>query len=193
MVLAELGYGQHVVSTVLARAGMFFCACAQYLYRGSVTPTATDMIMKQTALLLLLSALLAVGCQSSPASPTATPAPLHSEAIFPLGDAAELRLLSDGNLSQLELYYGGELQEMMATANTMYIQNEDGRIVLDTLSDCANAPTYIVRTADRSSTYGAEVWYLVSPYRNGDTDGPWQLDKVPGDRPTLDEVLNRLQ
>jgi len=113
---------------------------------------------------------------------------MHCEASFLLGAGAELRLLSDGNLSQLELYYGGDLQELVGTANTDYVRNDSGQITLDTITDTALAPAYVVRTYDRSSTYGAEVWYLLSPYRRDDPDGPWNIVKVPDEKPTLQSV-----
>lgn len=109
-------------------------------------------------------------------------------ASFLLGAGAELRLLSDGNLSQLELYYGGDLQELVGTANTDYVRNDSGLIVLDTITDTALAPAYVVRIYDRSSTYGAEVWYVLSPYRRDDPDGPWNIVKVPDEKPTLQSV-----
>lgn len=109
-------------------------------------------------------------------------------ASFQLGTGAELRLLSDGNLSQLELYYGGDLQELVGTANTDYVRSDSGQITLDTITDTALAPAYVVRTFDRSSTYGAEVWYLLSPYRRDDPDGPWNIVKVPDEKPTLQSV-----
>ncbi|MBP3740331.1 MAG: hypothetical protein J6I41_04375 [Bacteroidales bacterium] len=109
-------------------------------------------------------------------------------ASFLLGAGAELRLLSDGNLSQLELYYGGDLQELVGTANTDYVRSDSGQITLDTITDTALAPAYVVRTYDRSSTYGAEVWYLLSPYRRDDPDGPWNIVKVPDEKPTLQSV-----
>ena len=109
-------------------------------------------------------------------------------ASFQLGSGAELRLLSDGNLSQLELYYGGDLQELVGTANTDYVRNDSGQIILDTITDTALAPAYVVRTYDRSSTYGAEVWYVLYPYRRDDPDGPWNIVKVPDEKPTLQRV-----
>ena len=119
--------------------------------------------------------------------------PLEVVASFPLGSATELRLLSDGNLSQLELYYGGDLQELVGTANTDYLRNNEGHIVLDTLTDTALAPAYVVRTFDRSSTYGAEVWYLLYPYRRDDPDGPWNLAKLPTDRPSAEDIAPYLK
>lgn len=110
-------------------------------------------------------------------------------ASFRLGETAELQLLSDGDRSQLELYYGGELQELAGTANTEFCTDSMGRIAIDTvhLVDTLSVQ-YIVRTYDRSSTYGAEVWYVVYPYRTNDLDGPWNLVKLPTDRPTLEDV-----
>ncbi|MBR3634010.1 MAG: hypothetical protein IKN51_05700, partial [Bacteroidaceae bacterium] len=49
-------------------------------------------------------------------------------------------------------------------------------------------PQYVVRTYDRSSTYGAEVWYVVYPYRSNEPDGPWSLLKLPTDRPTQEDA-----
>ena len=110
-------------------------------------------------------------------------------ASFGLGENAELRLLTDSNLSQLELYYGGELQELVGTANTLFVTDDEGRIVLDTMRIGSSGDTqYVVRTYDRSSTYGAEVWYVVYPYRPNDPDGPWNLIKLPIDRPSIEDV-----
>ena len=109
-------------------------------------------------------------------------------ASFQLGASAELRLLSDGNLSQLELYYGGDLQELVGTANTDYVRSDNGQITLDTLTDTLLTPAYVIRTYDRSSTYGAEVWYVLSPYRRDDPDGPWNIGKVPTDQPSMEDV-----
>lgn len=135
--------------------------------------------------LALLLTLASCGHRQQPTGIT----PLNLVASYPLGAAAELHLLSDGNLSQLELYYSGELQELIATANTDYLRTEAGQIALDTVHlDGDTTTQYIVRTFDRSSTYGAEVWYLVHPYRTGDPDGPWCLLKVPGDMPTLQDI-----
>ena len=114
-------------------------------------------------------------------------------ASFLLGAGAELRLLSDGNLTQLELYYGGDLQELVGTANTDYVRNDSGQITLDTITDTALAPAYVVRTFDRSSTYGAEVWYLLYPYRRDDPDGPWNLAKLPTDRPSAADIAPYIQ
>ena len=110
-------------------------------------------------------------------------------ASFGLGENAELHLLTDSNLSQLELYYGGELQELVGTANTLFVTDDEGRIVLDTMRIGSNGDTqYVVRTYDRSSAYGAEVWYVVYPYRPHDPDGPWNLIKLPTDKPTLEDI-----
>lgn len=143
------------------------------------------MTKKLTLGLALLLTLASCGHRQQPTEIT----PLNLVASYPLGAAAELHLLSDGNLSQLELYYSGELQELIATANTDYLRTKAGQIALDTVHlDGDTTTQYIVRTFDRSSTYGAEVWYLVHPYRTGDPDGPWCLLKVPGDTPTLQDI-----
>ena len=115
---------------------------------------------------------------------------MQQVAAFQLGENAELQLLTDSNLSQVELYYGGELQELAGTANTLFTTDDNGCIVLDTvhLDGDSLAAQYIVRTYDRSSTYGAEVWYVVYPYRASEPDGPWSLVKLPTDRPTMEDV-----
>ena len=138
--------------------------------------------------LMLAIALLAAGCRQSDSAAAVTDDTMHSEAVFQPGSGTELRLLSDGNLSQLELYYGGDLQELVGTANTDYVRTGEGQIALDTITDTALAPAYVVRTYDRSSTYGAEVWYVLSPYRRDDPDGPWNIVKVPDEKPTLQSV-----
>ena len=113
---------------------------------------------------------------------------MHEMARYKLGANAEISLLSDGNLSQVEIYYGGELQDLAGTANTEYVCNDEGRVVVDTVTDAVMMPAYVVRTYDRSSTYGAEVWYVVYPYRPDDLDGPWNLVKLPIDRPSIEDV-----
>ena len=138
--------------------------------------------------LILAIALLAAGCRQSDSAAAVTDDTMHSEAVFQLGSGTELRLLSDGNLSQLELYYGGDLQELVGTANTDYVRSDSGQITLDTITDAALSPAYAVRTYDRSSTYGAEVWYVLYPYRRDDPDGPWNIVKVPTDRPSTEDV-----
>ena len=147
------------------------------------------MAKKLLSVLALLTLTAACGNrQPQPVSPQP-----EVVASFPLGADAELRLLSDGNLSQLELYYGGDLQELVGTANTDYLRNNEGHIVLDTLTDTVLAPAYVVRTFDRSSTYGAEVWYLLYPYRRDDPDGPWNLAKLPTDRPSAEDIAPYLK
>ena len=143
--------------------------------------------------LMLAIALLTVSCRQVDSATAVTDDTMHCEASFLLGAGAELRLLSDGNLSQLELYYGGDLQELVGTANTDYVRNDSGQITLDTITDTALAPAYVVRTYDRSSTYGAEVWYLLSPYRRDDPDGPWNLAKLPTDRPSAADIAPYLK
>lgn len=140
-------------------------------------------MIKRFLYALTLSLMVAGCCRPEAGTPK-----LMQLASFPLGQSAELHLLGDGNLSQLELYYGGELQELVGTANTDYVRNDDGGIVLDTVADSAIAVAYVVRTFDRSSTYGAEVWYVVYPYRTADPDGPWNIAKVADERPTLQSV-----
>ena len=142
------------------------------------------MAKKLLSVLALLTLTAACGNRQPQ---TVSPQP-EVVASFPLGADAELRLLSDGNLSQLELYYGGDLQELVGTANTDYVRNDSGQIVLDTITDTALAPAFVVRTYDRSSTYGAEVWYVLSPYRRDDPDGPWNIVKVPEEKPSLQSV-----
>lgn len=128
---------------------------------------------------------MVAGCCRQPAAKAPE---MEQVASFRLGQSAELHLLGDGNLSQLELYYCDELQELVGTANTDYVRNDDGGIALDTIADSAIAIAYVVRTFDRSSTYGAEVWYVVYPYRTADPDGPWNIAKVADERPTLQSV-----
>lgn len=131
--------------------------------------------------------LLMLACHNQQTDCTTT---MQQVASFRLGDNTELRLVSDSNLSQVELYFGGELQELVGTANTLFVTDEEEHIVLDAVHLGDTFPMqYIVRTYDRSSTYGAEVWYVVYPYRADDPDGPWNVLKLPTDRPTLEDVM----
>lgn len=144
--------------------------------------------MRKILLLGTILTLLMISCWQKHETPDILK--LHKVASFCLGENTELRLLTDSNLSQVELYYGDELQELVGTANTLFVTDDEGRIVLDTIRiGSSSDPQYVVRTYDRSSTYGAEVWYVVYPYRADDPDGPWNVLKLPTDRPTLEDVM----
>ena len=143
--------------------------------------------MRKILLLGTILTLLMISCWQKHETPDIPK--LHIVASFGLGENAELQLLTDSNLSQVELYYGDELQELVGTANTLFVTDDEGRIVLDTIRiGSSSDPQYVVRTYDRSSTYGAEVWYVVYPYRPNDPDGPWNLIKLPTDKPTLEDI-----
>ena len=143
--------------------------------------------MRKFLLLGTILTLLMISCWQKHETPDIPK--LHKVASFSLGENTELRLLTDSNLSQVELYYGDELQELVGTANTLFVTDDEGRIVLDTIRiGSSSDPQYVVRTYDRSSTYGAEVWYVVYPYRSNEPDGPWCLLKLPTDRPTQEDA-----
>ena len=144
--------------------------------------------MRKILLLGTILTLLMISCWQKHETPDIPK--LHKVASFSLGENTELRLLTDSNLSQVELYYGGELQELVGTANTLFTTDDNGRIALDTVHLDGDSLTaqYIVRSYDRSSTYGAEVWYVVYPYRSNEPDGPWSLLKLPADRPTQEDA-----
>lgn len=115
---------------------------------------------------------------------------MQQVASFRLGQSAEMRLSTDSNISQVEVLYGDELQEFVGTANTLFVVDDAGHIVLDTVHlEGGLTPQYIVRTYDRSSTYGAEVWYIVYPLMpRMEGDGPWCVAKVPWDLPGLVDI-----
>lgn len=143
--------------------------------------------MRKILLLGTILTLLMISCWQKHETPDIPK--LHKVASFSLGENTELRLLTDSNLSQVELYYGDELQELVGTANTLFVTDDEGRIVLDTIRiGSSSDPQYVVCTYDRSSTYGAEVWYVVYPYRSNEPDGPWSLLKLPTDRPTQEDA-----
>lgn len=139
--------------------------------------------MKKLFLLPLL--LLIVACHQR--RPDSQAPSMQQVASFKLGESAELHLLTDSNLSQLELFYGGELQELAGTANTLFVADDEGRIALDTVHlDGGSSTQYIIRSYDRSSSYGAEVWYIVYPLDpKMEGDGPWSIARVPWDLPGL--------
>lgn len=118
-------------------------------------------------------------------------AALKTDTTFVLNDLALLRLCSCGDVTAVELTYGDEVQEFMGAGNTTFVRDDEGRIVLDTVHlDGSLSSQYIVRTADRSSTYGAEVWYVVYPTYEDGGSGPWSLARVPWDLPGLEVVGN---
>ena len=149
--------------------------------------------MRKTLTFFVL-VLLVAGC-SQRQEPAEVDTAMQCVATFQLNKDAALRLCTDGDMSMLELTYGGERQEIIGVGNTMFVTDDNGCIVLDTVHlEGGSHPThYIVRTADRSSTYGAEVWYVAYPLypklEYEEACGPWSLAMIPWDLPGL-EVIN---
>ena len=139
-------------------------------------------------LLLPLLVVLTVGCRHR--QQETVPSAMQQVASFRLDENTELHLLTDSNLSQVELYYGGELQELAGTANTLFVTDSSNLIKLDTVHlDDGPSTQYIIRTYDRSSTYGAEVWYIAYPLYDGEEgNGPWALVRLPFDCPAIEDT-----
>ena len=148
--------------------------------------------MRNTLIVFAL-VLLVAGCNRRQEK-AAADSSMQCVATFQLNKDAALQLYTDGDMSMVELTYGGERQEIMGVGNTMFVTGDDGRIALDTVClEGGSHPThYIVRTADRSSTYGAEVWYVAYPlypkWDGEEAGGPWSLARVPWDLSGLEVI-----
>ena len=100
---------------------------------------------------------------------------------YKLSSNAALKLFEGNDHCLLEMDYGDEMQELIATGNTHYIRNDQDQIHLDTVHLDKDYTVYFIKTADNSSTYGAEIWYITYPYDAAMQDGPWCLYKLPFD------------
>lgn len=141
---------------------------------------------------LVVAAIMAAGCcpkqqeeSCMPVSDVERDSLISNEmaqvGAYELNMLASLRLYEDGSSCLLAMMYGGDMQELMATGNSHFIRNDQDQIRLDTVRLDKDYTVFLVKTADNSSTYGAEMWYIVYPYATLMPEGPWCLYKLPFD------------
>lgn len=137
-------------------------------------------------------ALTLAGCGHSPdkeEAATNSVGSLPQVASFQISPVAKLRLYADSATCMLVMMSGDEVQDIVGEGNTQFETTDDGRIILDTLLHTGWHDTvYLVRTYDRSSTYGAKVWYVAYPWAERYSEGPWVLTKLPLELPDLKDV-----
>jgi hypothetical protein len=76
----------------------------------------------------------------------------------------------------------GQVDEFMGISNANFCTNDKGEITLDTVCFHPQEPSYILKTYDISSSFGAEHWYVLTPYYEGNPDSFWSLYRLPFDR-----------
>ena len=141
---------------------------------------------------MIVAVIMAAGCCPSSQEPSDTQNgdivrdSLLSEKMAQVGNyelngLASLRLYEDSCSCLLAMMYGGDMQELMATGNSHFIRNDQDQIHLDTVRLRKDYTVFFIKTADNSSTYGAEMWYIVYPYATLMPEGPWCLYKLPFD------------
>ncbi len=133
---------------------------------------------------IVLAAFMAVACCHSKDDTTAGNNPLgamEQKAEFQLSEASALHLYEGESTVMVGITYGDEMQDFIGIGNSTLMRDSTGAIYLDTVQ-MAGVDCYIVYTADVSSTYGAESWFVVYPsYREMAPDGPWSLYHIPFD------------
>lgn len=143
---------------------------------------------------IALVVMMAVACR--PSTDVEGDALMNNGAGWPnnllvalqLSDNAELRLYEGNGATMLTMMYGNEMQDFVGTGNTSFVRDSTDALILDTV-EMAGVDCYIVRTADNSSTYGAETWYIVYPcFREMTPGGPWALYQIPFDLLDVNDV-----
>lgn len=134
----------------------------------------------------VLILLLFVACKSGPTTqPQSTDSPLQAVKAFQLSKFSALQLYRSSDSSNYIVIAllddDGKVDEIMGIGNSDFCTSPSGDILLDTVSFTSGLPAYILRTYDISSTYGAETWYILSPYYDFDPDSFWRIDRVPFD------------
>ena len=76
----------------------------------------------------------------------------------------------------------GQVDEFTGISNANFCTNDKGEILLDTVCFQPQEPSYILMSYDISSTYGAETWFVLSPYYEGAPESFWSLYRLPFDR-----------
>lgn len=110
---------------------------------------------------------------------------LQPVTTFRLSDCSSLQLFRSADslnfITVCLLQSDGTVDECMSLGNANYCTSPSGDITLDTVSFSLGVPSLILRAYDISSTYGAETWYILSPYYDFDPDSFWRIDRIPFD------------
>ncbi len=134
---------------------------------------------------------MAVACCPAKDNTTASVNPLgamEQQAEFQLSESSMLHLYEGEGTVMVAITYGDEMQDFIGIGNASLVRDSAGAIYLDTVL-MAGVESYIVYTADLSSTYGAESWFVVYPcYREMAPEGPWSLYQIPFDLTELADV-----
>ena len=113
---------------------------------------------------------------------------MEQKAEFQLSESSSLHLYEGDGTAMVAIKYGDEMQDFIGIGNSTLMRDSTDAIYLDTVK-MAGVDCYIVYTADISSTYGAESWFLVYPnYREMAPEGPWSLYQIPFDLTEVDDV-----
>ena len=113
---------------------------------------------------------------------------MEQKAEFQLSESAGLHLYEGDGTVMVAITYGDEMQDFVGIGNASLVRDSTGAIYLDTVT-MAGVVNYLVYTADLSSTYGAEKWFVVYPcYREMAPDCPWSLYQIPFDLTEIADV-----
>ena len=102
-----------------------------------------------------------------------------------LSEYSSLWLYQNVDCNYISVYLrapDGQVDEFMGISNANFCTNDMGEITLDTVCFHPQEPSYILKTYDISSTFGAEHWYVLTPYYEGNPDSFWSLYRLPFDR-----------
>ena len=153
----------------------------------------SDLIMKKIVFISLV-VLLAVACCPTKENGSDTSASnnpfgtMEQQAEYQLSDLAGMHLYEGDGSTMVAITYGDEMQDFIGIGNSTLVRDSLGTIILDTVQ-MAGVECYIVHTADISSTYGAERWFVIYPcYREMAPAGPWSLYQIPFDLPEVEDV-----
>lgn len=143
----------------------------------------------------VLILLLAVACKPGTATqPSSASSPLQPVKSFQLSKYSTLQLYrssdTDNYVVIALLDDERKVNEVMGIGNSDFCTSPSGDILLDTVTFTSGLPACILRTYDISSTYGAETWYILSPYYDFDPDSFWRIDRIPFDILSVRDINN---
>jgi len=138
--------------------------------------------MKKIFFMTLVLTLL-VSCKNTVEQPQTNYNTLEQVKEITLSDVTTLHLYrsndSDNYICVCLTDEDNHVDEFVGLGNADYCTSEVGGITLDTVSFSPDVPSYILRSYDKTSTFGAETWFVLSPYDDNNPNGFWSLYRLP--------------
>jgi len=144
-------------------------------------------------LFILLAVVMGVSCKQvqQPQTQVSCDA-LQEVKTIPLSEYSILHLYrssdSDNYVAISLNNDDGQVDEFMGVGNAEFCTTSSGDLTIDTVEFTPNNPSYIIRTYDKTSTFGAETWFVLSPYYDNNSDGFWALYRLPFQMARLSDV-----